>query len=139
MFSTAFTLAASLSILSLTSANPLAPRTNLCRPNFQSLAVSAFGYYDDKRSASRSGMPPPRRGAMSFSGQLAGRPSRRHRWPEMVTSSSRNPAMELKNSASNAKTVVRTASSMRTIARSRTPRPGCVSPGRPWTRVRSSR
>ncbi|KAF8874011.1 hypothetical protein BD779DRAFT_1678959 [Infundibulicybe gibba] len=47
MFSTAFTLVASLSILGLTSASPVAPRTNLCRPNFQSLAVSAFGYYDD--------------------------------------------------------------------------------------------
>ncbi|KAF8870231.1 hypothetical protein BD779DRAFT_1581566 [Infundibulicybe gibba] len=34
-------------MLGLTSASPVAPRADLCRPNFQSLAVSAFGYYND--------------------------------------------------------------------------------------------
>ncbi|KAF8896579.1 hypothetical protein BD779DRAFT_1496672 [Infundibulicybe gibba] len=47
MFSTTFTLVASLCMLGFTSASPVAPRTNLCKPNFQSFAVSAFGYYDD--------------------------------------------------------------------------------------------
>ncbi|KAF8878418.1 hypothetical protein BD779DRAFT_1554536 [Infundibulicybe gibba] len=63
MFSMTFSLVASLCMLGFTSASPVAPRTNLCKPNFQSFAVSAFGYYSDNTERVKEWYTTPEEGS----------------------------------------------------------------------------